>query len=115
MAADPRDRIVTPDTDPDKFNAEETRLYRARKCPWQTATGTGLGDAYCGTRSKRGASFGYCDEHAAEGLVDYFPDGSSRATADPRYQERPDYRRRKQEMLRAHKRNCRDRGCGCRG
>jgi hypothetical protein len=82
MAADPGNRIVTPDTDPARFTAEETRLYKAGKCPWQTATGTGGGDEFCGRRSKRGASFGYCDEHGAELLVESFPDGSYRADAD---------------------------------
>jgi hypothetical protein len=41
------DRIVTPDTDPDRWTAEETAIFRAGNCPWQTAYGTGYAAEYC--------------------------------------------------------------------
>lgn len=70
-------RVVTPDTDPDRFLPEETALFRAGKCSWQLGW-TGFSFEYCGQPSAPGASFGHCSEHEAELLEDYWPDGTLR-------------------------------------
>jgi hypothetical protein len=71
-------RIITPDTDPDRFTDEEAAAFRAGKCGWVVEFGNGRGAIQCGEPSKSGASFGNCDEHDAEMLVEYWPDGSHR-------------------------------------
>jgi hypothetical protein len=108
----PHDRIVTPDTDPDRFSEEEADAFRRGVCG---QTGYGYwGTEICGRPSKRGASFGNCDEHDAGMLVDHWPDGADRQYDDPWYQERPDYQQRLQESLEAHQRYCTDPDCECR-
>lgn len=74
---DKRNRIVTPYTAPNRFTDEEKALFDAGECSWQTACGMPYTE-YCGEPSKKGASFGYCAEHEAELLREYFPDGSPR-------------------------------------
>ena len=70
------DRIVTPDTDPDRFTEQEADTFRRGVCG---RTGSGYwGGGICGQPSKPGASFGYCEEHYAELLEDFWPDGTSR-------------------------------------
>lgn len=112
---DPRDRIITPDTDPDRWDPAEAALFRAGKCSQQISDGGwGSGDQYCGAPSKPGASFGHCDLHDAEMLVQFWPDGT------PRYQHAgeagadPDYEQRIQAALEAHQRQCTDPDCECR-
>ena len=72
------DRIVTPDTDPDRFTEEEAALFYAGKCGWVTESGNWTGVVHCEQPSEPGASFGNCAEHNAELLEDYWPDGASR-------------------------------------
>lgn len=108
------DKIVTPDTDPDRFTKEEARMFRMRLCGWLIESGDHPEAVRCGKASKPGASFGNCDEHDAEMLVDNFPDGAFRGEADPRWNKRPDYQARLDAMIAAHQRNCTDRDCECR-
>jgi hypothetical protein len=71
-------RIITPDTDPDRFTDEEAAMFRAGTCGWQTAYGMPW-DEHCGAPSKPGASFGNCAEHEAQLAEDgYYPDGTRR-------------------------------------
>jgi hypothetical protein len=70
-------QVITPDSSPDRFTAEETALFRAGRCGWVTAYGLPWTE-HCGKRSKPGASFGNCPEHDAELLEEYYPDGSPR-------------------------------------
>lgn len=72
------DRIVTPDTDPDRFTEEEAALFYAGKCGHVVEYGNGGGVVHCEAPSKPGATFGSCAEHEAELLEDYWPDGASR-------------------------------------
>jgi hypothetical protein len=72
------DRIVTPDTDPDRFTREDAAMFRAGKCGWTVEFGTARGEVQCGKPSKKGASFGNCAEHDAELLECYYPDGTRR-------------------------------------
>jgi hypothetical protein len=108
------DRIVTPDTDPDRFTRSEVIVFRAGKCSWAISNGH-FGETFCMRTSKRGASFGNCDEHDADMLVDHFPDGTPRADEDPRYRLRPDYQVRVDAALAGHRGNCVGRDCECRG
>lgn len=74
-----RMRIVTPDTDPDRWLPEEVELFRAGRCSWQTGYGNwGETPSYCGRPSRNGASFGHCPEHEAELQKDHWPDGTRR-------------------------------------
>lgn len=84
----PHDTIVTPNVDPDRFTPEETAQFRAGKCS-QTID-TGYHTEFCGAPSKPGASFGNCDEHDAELLVEHWPDGTDRDNldTDPEYDTR---------------------------
>lgn len=111
-AATAHDRIITPGTDPGRFTRQEAAAFRRGVCG-QTGYGSAGGDI-CGRPSKRGASFGNCDEHNADMLVDYRPDGTRRYDIDPGYDKHPDYRRRVAEALAAHRRHCKDRSCECR-
>ncbi|OLT12972.1 hypothetical protein BJF79_03465 [Actinomadura sp. CNU-125] len=79
MSQDPKNRIVTPTTDPDRFTPEEKRTFDAGQCSWD------VGDSYWGQRdtmchqpSKPGASFGNCAKHEAKLLENHWPDGSPR-------------------------------------
>lgn len=108
----PHDRTVTPATDPDRFSQDEAEAYRKGVC---SEDGYGRdGTGICGRPSKPGASFGNCDEHDADMLVDHWPDGAPRVRDDPGYQKRPEYERRVQAALEAHQRNCADKDCPCR-
>lgn len=107
------DRIVTPDTDPDRFTEDEAALFRAGKCGWLTAYGLPW-MKWCEVASKPGASFGNCDEHDAEMLVEYYPDGTPRRNVDPFYSQRPEHAAREQAALEAHQRACEDAECSCR-
>jgi hypothetical protein len=74
--ANAHDRIVTPDTDPDRFTEQEADAFRRGVCG---TTGYGYyGGEICGQPSKPGASFGNCAEHEAQLLEDYWPAGTSR-------------------------------------
>jgi hypothetical protein len=109
------DLIVTPDNSPDRWTAEEVAIFRAGLCGWQVSDGGwGSGDMHCKLPSKPGASFGHCDEHDAEVLMEHFPDGTPRHDVDPYYQTRPDYQERLDAWLAAHQRHCTDDGCECR-
>jgi hypothetical protein len=70
-------RIITPDTDPNRFTEEETRLFREGKCSQLVAHGMPW-DEHCGKPSEPGASFGNCAGHNAELLEDAYPDGTPR-------------------------------------
>lgn len=70
-------RIVTPDTDPDRFTAEETQYFRLGWCAWVIEDGL-AGIIRCGKPSEPGASFGDCAEHNAKLLEDHYPDGTRR-------------------------------------
>lgn len=54
---------ITPDTHPGNFTAEEAALFRKGKCCYVTSYG-GPGIRHCGKKSKRGADYGYCADHA---------------------------------------------------
>jgi hypothetical protein len=111
------DRIVTPDTDPDRWTEEEAALFRAGKCAWQVSDGGwGSGEKYCGepSRTDPPASFGHCDRHDAEMLVEHYPDGTPRWNVDPYYDRRPEYRERLEADIAAHQRWCTDDNCECR-
>lgn len=71
-------RIVTPDTDPDRFTEEEAEYFRKGLCGWLVEYGNGRGEIHCGAPSEPDASFGYCAEHNAELLEDHYPDGTRR-------------------------------------
>ena len=73
-------RIVTPYTDPGRWDEEEKALFDRGLCSWQVAYGLGwpATSEYCGRPSKAGASFGYCAEHEAELLESHYPDGPPR-------------------------------------
>lgn len=73
-----RDTIVTPYTEPDRWNDEEKALFDQGKCSWQVEFGNWGPPKYCGEPSKPGASFGNCREHERELLEDHHPDGSPR-------------------------------------
>lgn len=72
------DRIVTPDTDPDRFTEEEAAIFRAGKCGWTVEFGNRSGVIHCGEPSEPGVSFGNCAAHGAEMLECYYPDGTPR-------------------------------------
>lgn len=73
-----RNRIVTPATDPDRWNPAEIKLFNQAKCSWPVEDGNWGPTKYCEKPSKRGASFGHCAEHDRKHLEDYWPDGSPR-------------------------------------
>lgn len=73
-----RNRIITPTTDPDRWSPAEIDLFNAGKCSWQVEYGNWGPPKHCGKPSKRGASFGHCDEHNDRHLEEYWPDGSPR-------------------------------------
>lgn len=90
-----RNRIITPDTDPDRFSETETALFRQGKCGHQVEPGAlDIEREYCCAPSRPGASFGQCPVHDAELLLDNFPDGTRRRDADPGYESRGDYAER---------------------
>lgn len=72
------DRIVTPDTDPDRFTEAEAALFRAGKCGEVVEYGNCRGVIHCGKPSKPGASFGNCAEHEEELLECHYSDGTYR-------------------------------------
>lgn len=78
MSGASRNVVITPDTDPDRFNPEEVLFFRQGRCSWQIEYGNGRGERYCGKPSAPGASFGNCAEHEAELLENHWPDGSPR-------------------------------------
>jgi len=86
------DRIITPDTDPDRFTKDEAAIFREGRCSEVTEYGTGPEIVYCREPSAPGASFGHCALHNAELLIDYFPDGTRRHDID--YRDRPGYEQR---------------------
>lgn len=103
-----RDRMVTPETDPDRFTDDEAAAFRRGVCG---QTGYGYwGNEICGQPSKPGASFGNCELHDAEMLVDCWPDGTPR----PDHGFDGDRPRRETEALSAHQRQCQDEKCECR-
>ena len=71
------DRIITPDTDPDRFTAGEKAYFRDGKCGMTTGYGLPWTE-HCGQPSEPGASFGSCAEHNAELLEEFYPDGTRR-------------------------------------
>lgn len=84
--AGPRDRIVTPDTDPGRWTPAEEAAYRAGRCPRQVSDGGwGSGEPLCREPSEPGASFGHCREHSTELLAEQA--GRARAA---RLQQIPD-------------------------
>ena len=93
MSTTDHDRIITPDTDPDRFTEDEVTLFRAGKCPWQTGYGLPWTE-YCEAPSRPGASFGHCPLHDEELLLDHFPDGTRRADINPWYDKGSEYRER---------------------
>jgi len=99
-----RNRIITPDTDPDRFTEEETAAFRAGICGWLVEYGNWGAPKICGTLSKPGASFGNCDEHDAELLVDYWPDGSPRHQYAGDMERDTGYDARADRAAEAHKR-----------
>jgi hypothetical protein len=102
------DRMVTPETDPDRFTEDEAATFWRGVCG---QTGYGYwGNEICGRPSKPGASFGNCDEHDADMLECHWPDGTPRNDLSG-----PDYDRRVQAKLEAHQRHCQDEECECRG
>ena len=89
------DRIITPDSDPDRWTEREAAVFRLGRCPWQIDPARlAIEDEYCYAPSKPGASFGHCAEHEAELLVDHFPDGTPRRNVNPWYDKAPDYQMR---------------------
>jgi hypothetical protein len=105
----PHDRMVTPQTDPDRFTEDEAAAFWRGVCG---QTGYGYwGNEICGQASKPGASFGNCELHDAEMLVEHWPDGTPR----PDCGFDADRPRREAEALAAHQRQCRDEECECRG
>lgn len=101
-------RMITPGTDPDRFTEDEAAAFWRGVCG---QTGYGYwGNEICGQPSKPAASFGYCDLHNAEMLVDYWPDGTPR----PNHGYDGDRPRREEAALAAHQRICDDRDCECR-
>jgi hypothetical protein len=71
------ERIITPDTDPDRFTAEEETYFRDGKCAMTTGYGLPWME-HCGQPSRPGASFGNCPEHDDELLEQFYPDGTRR-------------------------------------
>jgi hypothetical protein len=113
-ASSPHDRIVTPETDPGRWDAAEIALFRAGKCSYQISDGGwGPGERYCGVPSQPGASFGHCDLHDAEMLVEFWPDGAPRYQYAGEAEADPGYERRIQAAMEAHHRQCTDPDCGC--
>jgi hypothetical protein len=101
------DRIITPDTDPDRFTEQEADAFRRGVC---AQTGRGYwGGEICGVQSEPGASFGNCALHNVEMLVDCWPDGSPREDYGS-----ADRARREEEALAAHQKACGDPDCECR-
>lgn len=89
------ERIVTPYSDPDRWDADEKALFDAGKCSWQIAYGgPGLGPQFCERPSRPAASFGYCAEHEAELLEEYHADGT------PRYRTYQEWRAGQREAER---------------
>lgn len=76
--SDPRNRIVTPYTDPDRWTNEEADLFDAGLCSNVIESGNGRGIIHCRKPSRPGASFGHCKDCEADLLEDYWPDGSVR-------------------------------------
>lgn len=74
----PHDRIITPDNSPDRFTEDEAEIYHRGRCGWIVESGTVRGIVYCLGQSKPGASFGNCEEHDEELLMDFWPDGTPR-------------------------------------
>jgi hypothetical protein len=77
LARTRHDRIITPDSDPDRFTAEEEAYFRDGKCAMTTGYGLPWTE-HCGQPSRPGASFGNCTEHDDELLEDFYPDGTRR-------------------------------------
>ena len=103
MTTDAHDRIVTPDTDPDRCTPEEAAVYRSGRCDWQVSDGGwGSGDKYCREPSEPDASFGHCREHGAELLVDHYRDGSPRHRYAGDSERDPGYGRRADAAAEAH-------------
>jgi len=71
-------KVITPYTDPQKFTAEEKAVFDKGLCGWVVEYGTINGVVYCGLASAPGATVGLCEEHEAELLEGYYPDGRSR-------------------------------------
>lgn len=100
----PHDTIVTPDVDPGRFTPEEAAQFYAGKCQWMVHGS--WHSEFCGAPSKPGASFGNCDEHDAELLVEHWPDGTDRDGLD----SDPDYAARWSRADEAHRRAAATRG-----
>lgn len=112
QVANLHERIVTPNTDPDRWTDLEAALFRAGLFGWQVSDGGwGSGDMHCRVPSKEGASFGHCDLHDAEMLIDRWPDGTPRWNTNPNYQNEPGYEARVQAALEAHQRQCTKNTC----
>jgi hypothetical protein len=75
---DPRNRIVTPYTDPDRFTPEEKAAFDAGACCEDIGRDWTQPDNLCRRPSKPGAPFGYCAEHEADLLENHWPDGTPR-------------------------------------
>lgn len=74
-----RNRLVTPQTDPDRFTPEEAAVHAAGHCCWDVGDSVwGQRDTMCHAPSKPGAPMGYCGEHAEKLLEDHWPDRSYR-------------------------------------
>lgn len=73
-----RNRIVTPNTDPDRFTDGEKVLFGQGRCSHQSGSGDPRSPLHCGKPSKPGASFGNCADHERRMLEDHWPDGSPR-------------------------------------
>lgn len=73
-------KIITPESNPQRFTAIEKSLFDAGKCCWQVEYGTGRlsRESYCGWKSRPGASFGHCEIHDDELLEHFYPDGTRR-------------------------------------
>jgi hypothetical protein len=97
-------RIITPGTDPDRFTEDEAAAFRAGICGWVVEFGNGRGAIQCGEPSLRGASFGNCDEHDAELLVEYWPDGSPRHKYADDVKRDKDYGKRADRAAAAYER-----------
>lgn len=69
-------KIITPYTHPLKFTRDEKAFYDAGKCSWVVEYGTINGIVHCGLISAPGATVGYCTEHEADLLEEFYPDGS---------------------------------------
>lgn len=70
-------RIITPESDPQRFTSEEKFRFFAGWCTHMTAYGLPWTE-WCPKRLLLGATMGLCAEHEAELLEEYCPDGSKR-------------------------------------